>query len=97
MFTRDHNQSIMNDVNWKLRIDPRILIDLLLGLPDNRVIEAGGHKLSLSSKGRLHSWKWVWDATVKDLTTGIEGSSRHYKSRGGAIEHAVQDLLGKNP
>jgi len=86
----------MNGGGLNLQFDPQVLVGLIQGLPENHILEYGGHRLQVQSKGRLHKWKWVWDAQVKDLTTGIQGSSRHYKSRGGAIEHAVEDLMGRN-
>lgn len=83
--------------NLSLQFDPKVLIDIVQGFPENKIMDVGGHKLSVSSAGRIHKWKYVWDASVRDLTTGIEGGSTHYKSRNGAIEHAVEDLLKKNP
>lgn len=45
------------------------------------------------AEGRVHKLKWVYDGTAWDVASGTSVKDRHYKSRQGAIEHAVAKLL----
>ena len=47
----------------------------------------------IQAKGGVHSLKFLYDGTAWDVESGISVTDRHYKSRQGAIEHAVQKLV----
>ena len=47
------------------------------------------------AKGRVHGLKFLYDGTAWDVESGISETDRHYKSRQGAIEHAVEKLIGE--
>lgn len=54
-----------------------------------------GQTCTVSVRGRISSWKWVWDAKLR-CPFGQEGSGRGYKSRTGAAEAATRDFFQKN-
>ena len=56
-----------------------------------------GRVIHFASRGRIHSWKdpWVYDATARDLQSGIEVEANHYNTSQEAIDHAVQKLINK--
>jgi hypothetical protein len=60
---------------------------------DAQTVEICGRSCAVQIKGRLHKFEWVWDGKCE--CGGISGSSRHYKSKNGAIEHAIQDFVTK--
>jgi len=63
---------------------------------DNNNIRIGPYLCVFSLKGRISHWKWVWDGKFKCPTlANVEGSSSGWKSRQGAIEHAIEDLKNK--
>ncbi|CAF0921262.1 unnamed protein product [Brachionus calyciflorus] len=63
---------------------------------DHKEIDFIGHKCVGQVKGRIRKLKWVWDGKFKcPSLTGIEGSGRGFKSRNGAIEHAIIDFVKK--
>ena len=45
------------------------------------------------AKGRVHSLKLVFDGTAWDVESGFSETSRHWKSKQGAIKHAVEELI----
>ena len=49
--------------------------------------------IRFQAKGRVHSLKLVFDGTAWDIESGISVTDRHYKSKQGAIEHAVKKLI----
>ena len=57
--------------------------------------EIQGRVIKYKAKGRVHSFKepWVYDGTAWDVLTGISEKAKHYKSKQGAIEHAVVKLM----
>jgi len=63
---------------------------------DNNKISIGPYACVGNFKGRISKWKWVWDGKFKCPTlANVEGTSSGYKSRNGAIEHAIEDLMNK--
>ena len=50
--------------------------------------------IKYQAKGRVHSLKFLYDGTAWDVESVISVTERHYKSRQGATEHAVQKLVG---
>ncbi|CAF1388675.1 unnamed protein product [Rotaria magnacalcarata] len=48
-------------------------------------------------KGGFHRWQWKWSGKFwcPSLSTSIIGTSTQWKSRNGAIEHAIQDYVTK--
>ena len=56
-----------------------------------------GRVINYSAKGRVHSWSdpWVYDATARDVQSGISAEARHYDTSQEAIQHAVQKLKDK--
>lgn len=41
----------------------------------------------------MHGLQWVYDGTAWDVESGISVTDKHYKSKQGAIEHAVKKLI----
>ncbi|XP_038051918.1 uncharacterized protein LOC119724779 [Patiria miniata] len=58
-------------------------------------VTVAGRVIKYKAKGRVHSFKepWVYDGTAWDITSGISEKANHYKSKQGAIEHAMLKLL----
>ncbi|XP_068691958.1 anti-lipopolysaccharide factor-like [Montipora foliosa] len=52
-----------------------------------------GHVISYKAEGRIHKLKWVYDGTAWDVGSGTSVKAKHYKSKQGAIEHAVKKLI----
>ncbi|CAF2500334.1 unnamed protein product [Rotaria sp. Silwood2] len=48
-------------------------------------------------KGGFHRWEWKWSGKFwcPSLSSTIQGESTQWKSRTGAIEHAIQDYVTK--
>ncbi|CAF4912266.1 unnamed protein product, partial [Rotaria sp. Silwood2] len=48
-------------------------------------------------KGGFHRWQWKWSGKFwcPSLSTTIMGESTQWKSRNGAIEHAIQNYVTK--
>ncbi|CAF3179457.1 unnamed protein product [Rotaria sp. Silwood2] len=48
-------------------------------------------------KGNIYRWQLVWSGKFwcPSLSSGVMGESRNWKSRAGAIEHAIQDYVTK--
>ena len=51
--------------------------------------------ISYKAEGRVHKLKWVYDGRAWDVASGISVKAKHYKSKHGAIEHAVKELIDK--
>lgn len=52
--------------------------------------------ISYKAQGRLHTLtEWVYDGRAWDVESGISIEAKHYKSKHGAIEHAVKKLIDK--
>jgi len=49
--------------------------------------------IGYQAKGRVHSLQWVYDDRAWDVESGISVTDKHYKSKEGAIEHAVKKLV----
>ena len=47
--------------------------------------------------GRVHSLKepWVYDATAKDVETGVYAKKKHFDTSDEAIHEAIEELLKK--
>lgn len=47
--------------------------------------------------GRVYSLKepWVYDATAKDVETGVYAKKKHFDTSDEAIHEAIQELLKK--
>ena len=50
--------------------------------------------IKYQARGGVHSLKFLYNGTAWDIESGISVTDRHYKSRQGAIEHAVKKLIG---
>jgi Protein of unknown function (DUF3254) len=48
-------------------------------------------------KGGFHRWQWKWSGKFwcPSLSETVKGDSTQFKSRTGAIEHAIQDYVTK--
>ncbi|CAF0967661.1 unnamed protein product [Brachionus calyciflorus] len=92
-----HNERLQVNFDWKqLAIDAAKHIYSLHKWSDYKEIDFIGYKCSGQIKGRIHKLKWVWDGKFKcPSLTAIEGSSRGFKSRSGAIENAIIDFVQK--
>ena len=63
---------------------------------DNGTLRANDSEIEYHLHGRFHTpVLFVWDGEVRDKVTGKVGKSKHSKSKGGALEHALRDLHGK--
>jgi len=63
---------------------------------DNTRFNVGPYACVGNFKGRISKWKWKWDGRVSCPTlANIQGTSSGFKSRNGAIEHALADLMNK--
>ncbi|XP_027042967.1 uncharacterized protein LOC113670952 [Pocillopora damicornis] len=51
--------------------------------------------IKYKAEGRVHKLKWVYDGVAWDIQSGISVKAKHYKSKHGAIEHAVKELIDK--
>jgi len=60
-------------------------------------VTVAGRVIKYKAKGRVHSLKepWVYDGTAWDISSGISEKAKHYKSKQGAIEHAMLKLLDR--
>ena len=55
-----------------------------------------GRNIEIWINGRFHKWnKYVYDGRARDVKTGIEVTSKHWKSKNGARKHALQELAEK--
>ena len=54
-----------------------------------------GRVISYKAEGRVHKLKWVYDGIAWDVESGTSVKAKHYKSKHGAIEHAVKELIDK--
>ena len=52
-----------------------------------------GRVIQYKAKGRVHRLKWSYVCTVWDVESGHSRTSNHCKSKQGAIEHAVKELI----
>ncbi|XP_071483735.1 uncharacterized protein [Diadema antillarum] len=82
-----------------MALDPK-LIATISGIVKTLANEEGqfeikGRVVKYKAEGRVHSFKepWVYDGTAWDIMSGISEKARHYKSKQGAIEHAVVRLM----
>ncbi|CAF2770903.1 unnamed protein product, partial [Rotaria sp. Silwood2] len=59
--------------------------------------QAFGTTCKSQFKGGFHDWKWKWSGKFwcSSLSETIIGESTQWKSRTGAIEHAIQDYVTK--
>ena len=53
-----------------------------------------GHRCDYAIKGRVRKLKWVWDGKISCNSLG-SGEERGRKSRNGAIEGALNNLVSK--
>ncbi|XP_029185661.1 anti-lipopolysaccharide factor-like [Acropora muricata] len=49
--------------------------------------------IGYQAKGRVQGLQWVYDGTAWDVESGMSVTDKHYKSKQGAIEHAVKKLI----
>lgn len=63
---------------------------------DHQEINLFGTSCTSAVKGGIYRWQWRWQGRFwcPALST-MEGSSRNWKSRNGAIEHAIEDYVRK--
>ena len=55
-----------------------------------------GRDIEVWINGRFHKWnKYVYDGRARDVKTSIEVTSKHWKSKNGAREHALEELAAK--
>ncbi|XP_015775294.1 PREDICTED: uncharacterized protein LOC107353464 isoform X2 [Acropora digitifera] len=52
-----------------------------------------GRVIAYQAKGGMHGLQWVYDGTAWDVKSGIRVKDEHYKSKQGAIAHAVKKLI----
>ena len=52
-----------------------------------------GRLISYHAEGRVHRLQWVYYGTAWDVESGTSAKDKHYKSKQGAIEHAVEKLI----
>ena len=52
-----------------------------------------GRGIFYQAKGGVHGLKWVYDGTAWDVESGISVRDKYYKSKQGAIQHAVKKLI----
>ena len=59
--------------------------------------QAFGTTCNSQFKGGWHRWQWKWSGKFwcPSLSSTITGESTQWKSRTGAIEHAIQDYVTK--
>jgi len=64
---------------------------------DSQDVNAFGTTCKTQFKGSFYDWEWVWGGKFwcPTLSSSIQGESEHFKSREGAIEHALQDFVTK--
>ncbi|CAF0937470.1 unnamed protein product [Adineta ricciae] len=64
---------------------------------DSQDVNAFGTVCKTQFRGSFYRWKWVWGGQFwcPQLSSTVMGTSEHYKSREGAIEHALQDYVTK--
>ena len=63
---------------------------------DSQDVNAFGTICKTQFRGSFYRWKWVWGGHFWCPSLGdIQGESQNYKSREGAIEHAIQDFVIK--
>lgn len=56
----------------------------------------GPYQCFANYKGHFYQWKWVWNGKYKcpGLST-VESISENWKSRDGAVEHAMEEYFKK--
>ena len=53
-----------------------------------------GRVIKYKAKGRVHRLQWLYDGMAWDVESGHSGrTSKRYKSKQGAIERAVKELI----
>ena len=52
-----------------------------------------GRLISYHAVGRVHKLVRVYDGTAWDVESGNSLTSRHWKSKHGAIKHAIEELI----
>jgi len=63
---------------------------------DGMSVTLGPHQCVTNIKGNFYRWKWVWSGKIRcPGLSHLEGQGNNLKSRGGAIEHAIADLMEK--
>ncbi|UJR35583.1 hypothetical protein I4U23_028336 [Adineta vaga] len=64
---------------------------------DSQDVNAFGTVCKSQFRGSFYRWKWVWGGQFwcPTLDANLRGESKNYKSRDGAIEHALQDYVTK--
>lgn len=67
----------------------------LLTWQDGAQIPILGFTCTISIRGRVSSWKWVWDGRLS-CSFGQDGLSRGWKSRTSAAEEATKDFFRVN-
>ena len=56
-----------------------------------------GRTIEYSVSGRIHSLEepWVYDATAKDVETGVFAKRKHFETADEAIHEAIEELVKK--
>lgn len=63
---------------------------------DHQEINVFGTSCISSVKGGFYRWQWRWQGRFSCPTlSNIEGYSNNWKSRNGAIQHAIEDYVRK--
>lgn len=62
---------------------------------DSQDVNAFGTVCKTQFRGSFYRWKWVWGGNFwcPSISDSVRGTSEHYKSREGAIEHALQNYV----
>jgi len=62
---------------------------------DYQPVNAFGTQCNTQVKGGFYRWKWVWDAHFQcpSISPTLQGTSSAWKSRNGAVEHAIQNYV----
>ena len=57
--------------------------------------EYNGRTIEYSVSGRVHSFKepWVYDATAKDVDTGVFVKKKHFETADEAVYEAIEELV----
>lgn len=66
----------------------------IAGTKDGRK-EYNGRTIEYSVSGRVHSFKepWVYDATAKDVETGVFVKKKHFETADEAVYEAIEELV----
>lgn len=71
-----------------------LLVQTFVGKCETGQVKYEGRDIHFSARGRVHSLDelCVYDATARDILTGIEEEAHHYDTSREAIDHALQRL-----